>query len=414
MPGAGNISQEDNMATTDGTVIIGGGLAAAHAAQALREQGYSGGITLIADEATPPYERPPLSKEFLQGKQDAEAGIEHDADWYAAHDVNLVLGGHASEIDRQRHVVRLDSGDEYPYGQLLLATGADSRHLDLPGTDLPGVMMLRRLGDAQVLKEALATGGRLAVVGAGWIGLEVASSARQAGMEVTVVAPNNTPLENVMGEKIGAHFAEVHRSNGVELRMGTQVKGIIERDGRAAGLDTSDGEVPADVVLIAIGAVPATSLAEAAGLKTDNGVLVDSSLRTNDPDILAAGDVANAENAKLGRLRVEHWDNAIRQGELAAKTILNHADRYDWLPYFFTDQFDLGMEYVGHAGPGAQTVIRGTLESGEFIAFWLEDGVVTAAMNVNIWDVNDTLRSIVGRTLPADRLADTKVELADL
>ncbi|MDN5755165.1 MAG: FAD-dependent oxidoreductase [Micrococcaceae bacterium] len=402
------------MATSDGTVIIGGGLAASHAAQTLREQGYSGSITLIADEATPPYERPPLSKEFLQGKQDAEAGVEHDAEWYAAHEVNLVLGGHASEIDRQRHVVRLDSGDEFPYGQLLLATGADSRHLDLPGTDLPGVMMLRRLGDAQILKDALAAGGRLAVVGAGWIGLEVAASARQAGMEVTVVAPNNTPLENVMGEKIGAHFAEVHRSNGVQLRLGTQVKGIIERDGRAAGLDTSDGEVPADVVLIAIGAVPATSLAEAAGLETDNGVLVDGSLRTSDPDILAAGDLANAVNTKLGRLRVEHWDNAIRQGELAAKTILKHADRYDWLPYFFTDQFDLGMEYVGHAGPGAQAVVRGSLDSGEFIAFWLEEGVVTAAMNVNIWDVNDTLRSIVGRTVAEERLADTGVELADL
>lgn len=402
------------MATTDGTVIIGGGLAAAHAAQGLREQGYSGSITLIADETTLPYERPPLSKEFLQGKQDAEAGIEHDADWYAEHGVTLVLGGHASVIDRQRHVVRTDAGDEYPYGQLLLATGADSRHLDLPGTDLPGVLMLRRLGDAHVLKDVLAVGGRLAVVGAGWIGLEVASSARQAGMEVTVVAPNAIPLENILGQQVGAHFADVHRRNGVKLRLGTQVKGIIERDGRAAGLDTSDGEVPADVVLIAIGAVPATSLAEAAGIETENGVLVDSSLRTSDPDILAAGDVANAENTRLGRLRVEHWDNAIRQGELAAKTILNHADRYDWLPYFFTDQFDLGMEYVGHAGPGAQAVIRGTLESGEFIAFWLEDGVVTAAMNVNIWDVNETLRSIVGRQVEPARLADTEVALSDL
>lgn len=402
------------MAASDGTVIIGGGLAAAHTAATLRASGYPRNITVIADEAVPPYERPPLSKDFLQGKQDADAAIVHDAGWYADHDVTLAMGEHAASIDRERHTVRLGSGAEHVYGHLVLATGADSRHLDLPGADLPGVVMLRRIGDAQNLKDAFAAGGRLAVVGAGWIGLEVASSARQAGMEVTVVAPNSTPLGNILGEEVGGHFAGLHRANGVDLRMDTQVTGIIERDGRAAGIETSGGNVEADVVLIAVGAVPAVELAEAAGLDTDNGVLVDSYLRTSDPDILAAGDVANAENTQLGRVRVEHWDNAIRQGTLAAKTILGHTDRYDWQPYFFTDQFDLGMEYVGHAGPGAETVIRGRMDSGEFIAFWLEGGVVTAAMNVNIWDVNDTLRGIVGRTVEAGRLADPGVPLAEL
>ncbi|WP_372697444.1 NAD(P)/FAD-dependent oxidoreductase [Arthrobacter sp. JSM 101049] len=402
------------MAASDGTVIIGGGLAAAHVVQTLREHGYPNGITLIGDEPTAPYERPPLSKDYLQGKQAADASIVHDAGWYAEHDVSLVLGEQAASIDRQHHVVRLDSGSEHPYGNLVLATGADSRRLEVPGADLPGVHLLRRVGDAESLKDSFSAGGRLAVVGAGWIGLEVAASARQAGMEVTVVAPGSTPLGSVLGQEIGAHFAALHRANGVELRLGTQVSGIIERDGRAAGLETSAGEVPADVVLIAIGAVPATGLAEAAGLDVANGVLVDSALRTSDPDILAVGDVANAQNTRLGRLRVEHWDNAIRQGTLAAQTILGHDDRYDWLPYFFTDQFDLGMEYVGHAGPDAQTVIRGKLESGEFIAFWLEDGTVAAAMNVNIWDVNDTLRALVGRSIEPARLADAEIPLAAL
>lgn len=402
------------MAASDGTVIIGGGLAAAHAVETLREHGYPRSITVIADEATAPYERPPLSKDYLQGKQEAEAAIVHDTDWYADHDVALMLGERATSIDRAGHTVALASGGEVAYGQLLLATGAESRRLHLQGAGLPGVFMLRRLGEAQSLKEAFTPGGRLAIVGAGWIGLEVAASAKQAGMDVTVVAPSSPPLGNILGDEVGEHFADLHRSQGVHLRLGVQVTGIIEAEGRAAGLVTSDGEVPADVVLIAVGATPAVELAQAAGLDTDNGVLVDSALRTSDPDILAAGDVANAEHTELGRLRVEHWDNAIRQGELAAKTILGHTDRYDWQPYFFTDQFDLGMEYVGHAGPDARTVIRGDLDDGEFIAFWLEDGVVTAAMNVNIWDVNDTLRGLLGRALDADQLADGDVPLEDL
>lgn len=402
------------MATSDGTVVIGGGLAAAHVVQTLREYDYAESITVIADEGVPPYERPPLSKDFLQGRQPAEAAIVHDAGWYAAHDATLVQGEHAAAIDRERHVIRLGSGGEHAYGQLVLATGADSRRLDLPGVNLPGVHLLRRIDDARALKDSFAAGGRLAVVGAGWIGLEVAASARQAGMEVTVVAPGSTPLGTILGDEVGGHFAALHRAHGVDLRLGTQVTGILEYEGRAAGLATSAGEVPADVVLIAVGAVPAAGLAEAAGLAVDNGVLVDSALRSSDPDILAAGDVANAQNTRLGRLRVEHWDNAIRQGKLAAQTLLGHGDRYDWLPYFFTDQFDLGMEYVGRAARGAETVIRGNLEDGEFIAFWLEDGVVCAAMNVNIWDVNDTLRGIVGRRVEVARLVDPQVPLPEL
>lgn len=402
------------MAAADGTVIIGGGLAAAHAVQTLREHGYPGAITVVADEEMAPYERPPLSKDFLQGKQDAEAAIVHDAGWYAAHDVALMLGEHAVSIDRQAHTVGLDSGTRVGYRHLLLATGADSRRLHLQGAGLPGVFALRRVGEARNLKAAFTAGGHLAIVGAGWIGLEVAASARQAGMEVTVVAPGSTPLGSILGDEVGGHFADLHRRHGVHLRLGLQVTAILEEEGRAAGLETSDGEVPADIVLIAVGATPAVALAEAAGLETGNGILVDSALRTSDPDILAAGDVANAENTELGRLRVEHWDNAIRQGKLAAKTILGHTDRYDWQPYFFTDQFDLGMEYVGHAGPEAHTVIRGDLDEGEFIAFWLEDGVVTAAMNVNIWDVNDTLRALLGREVETARLVDEDVPLEDL
>ncbi|MET1034036.1 MAG: FAD-dependent oxidoreductase [Arthrobacter sp.] len=407
------------------TVVVGAGLAAAHTVQALREGGYAGSITLIGDEPVPPYERPPLSKEYLQGRKKPAEVFVHDAAWYAERGIDARWGTRAAGIDRDARTVRLASGEEVPYTRLVLATGATPRTLDVPGASLPGVHTLRRIGDADALRAAFDTGGRLAIVGAGWIGLEVASSARQAGLEVTVVAPNAVPLEAALGPEIGRYFAELHRRNGTDLRMNTSVTGILEANGRAAGLATDAGEVWADLVLVAVGAAPETALAAAAGLEVDNGVVVDARLRTRDPSVLAAGDVANAEHASLGRLRVEHWDNAIRQGKLAAATILadsvpdaaadaGGAALYDWLPYFFTDQYDVGMEYVGRAGRATDVVVRGDPDSGEFIAFWTEEGRVAAAMNVNIWDVGDVLRGIVGREVPRERLADAGVGLEDL
>ncbi|MEE1621622.1 NAD(P)/FAD-dependent oxidoreductase [Zafaria sp. Z1313] len=424
------------MSPQEHTVVIGAGLAAAHTVEALREGGYDGRITLIGAEPDPPYERPPLSKDYLQGRQEREKAIVHDASWYRGRGIDLRLGRTATDLEAASRTVVLDDGTGLEYTHLVLATGAVPRRPGLPGEELPGVHVLRRFEDSEKLKEVFDAGGRLAVVGAGWIGLEVAASARQAGMEVTIVAPDDVPLAKVMGPELGAYFAQLHHHQGVELRLGSTVTGILERDGRAAGLQTSDGDVPADAVLLAVGAVPLTELAEGAGLEVGNGVVVDSRLRASEPGILAVGDVANAQHATLGRLRVEHWDNAIRQGKLAAATILGRDEVYDWQPYFFTDQFDLGMEYVGRGGPDARTVVRGELEAGEFIVFWLDGdgaegsdagagrggaasgasgaGTVAAAMNVNIWDVNDALRALIGRSVDADRLADPSIPLDEL
>lgn len=396
-------------------VVIGAGLAGTQVVQSLREEGFTGSVTIIGSEPELPYDRTKLSKGYLQRDLERDQILLHSRDWYEQHDVRLLLGETVDSIDRAARTVHVVSGDSVPYDHLVLATGAGSRLLKLPGADLPGVLTLRDLAESDALRETLAKGGRLAVIGAGWIGLEVAAAARLAGMEVTVVDPVAQPLANILGERIGGYFADLHRRNGVDLRMGTGVEAILDSNGRAGGIRTDKGDIAADAVLMAVGAVPHVELAQQAGLEIDRGVVVDEHLRTTDPAILAVGDIANADNTLLGlKLRREHWDNALRQGALAARTILGKDDVYDWLPYFFTDQFDLGMEYVGNNAPTDEPVIRGSLESGEFIVFWLRDGVVTAAMNVNIWDVTDVLRGIVGQSVDADRLADQSVELTDL
>jgi 3-phenylpropionate/trans-cinnamate dioxygenase ferredoxin reductase subunit len=362
-----------------------------------------------------PYERPALSKDYLQGNAAAGTLFVHEESWYADHEVDTVFGDAAVSIDRLGNRVWLESGASLAYRQLVLATGASPRVLDIPGTDLAGVHTLRRIADSDALRGALAQVGRCVVIGAGWIGLEVAAAARSAGREVTVLEYAPLPLQRVLGDELGRYFAELHRSNGVELRTGASVSAIVGSDGQVTGVQTDSGLVPADMVVIGVGAAPNTALAADAGLKVDDGVVVDEHLRTSVPEILAAGDVASAHNVVLGRrVRVEHWDNAIRQGRLAARSILGRSDRYDWQPYFYTDQFDLGMEYVGHGQPDDDVVIRGDIASGEFIAFWLREGVVTAAMNVNIWDVNDDLRSLIGRAIAVDRLSAPASSLTDL
>ncbi|GAA2182330.1 FAD-dependent oxidoreductase [Brooklawnia cerclae] len=396
-------------------VVVGAGLAGTQVAQTLRDEGFSGTITLVGDEHGLPYDRTKLSKEYLQGRVDLPGILLHPDEWYDAEHLTLLRGETVVAIDRGAKSVRLASGASLAYDWLVLATGAAPRRIPLLGGDLPGVMALRSLGDSDALRELFASGGRLAVIGAGWIGLEAAAAAVGAGMSVSVIAPNNQPLDRVLGPTIGEHFANLHRRNGVDLRLGTTARGILERDGRAAGVRTDAGDVEADAVLVAVGATPRVELAEHAGIEVDRGVLTDEHLVTNDPAVLAVGDIADAWNTTLQtRIRREHWDNAIRQGALAAGTVLGRGGVYDWLPYFYTDQFDLGMEYVGDSLPTDDVVVRGTLASGEFIAFWLRDGVVTAGMNVNVWDVNETLRGLVGRQVDPARLADPGVDLSEL
>jgi 3-phenylpropionate/trans-cinnamate dioxygenase ferredoxin reductase component len=408
------------MANPSTFVIIGGGLGGAKAAEALRDKGFDGRIVLCAEEDRLPYERPPLSKEFLAGKKSLSDFTVHDSAWYREHEIDLRLGARASSVDRAAHTVELPDRAIVKYDKLLLATGSRSRRLPIPGSDAAGVHYLRIFEDASALNSALKEGSSLAVVGAGWIGLEVAASARQRDVEVTVVETAKLPLIGALGEEVGSVFATLHRDHGVDLRLHTQVEEITTADGRATGLRLGDGsKVAADAVLVAVGAHPNVELAEQAGLSTgDGGVLVDVSLRTSHPDIYAVGDIAAAEHPLFGgRIRSEHWANALKQPAVAAAGMLGEQAEYTELPYFFTDQYDLGMEYAGHAPTYDRVVFRGDVDGREFVAFWLDAGNrVLAGMNVNIWDVLDDVKSLIQSksSVDPDKLADSKAPLGEL
>ncbi|WP_327246468.1 NAD(P)/FAD-dependent oxidoreductase [Streptomyces sp. NBC_01320] len=410
-------------------VIVGGGLAGAKAAETLRAEGFSGRVILVGDERDHPYERPPLSKGYLAGKEARESVFVHETAWYAGADVELHLGTPVTALDRDARSVELGDGTVIHYDKLLLATGAEPRRLDIPGTDLAGVHHLRRLAHADRLKNVLSALGRdnghLVIAGAGWIGLEVAAAARGYGAEVTIVEPEATPLLRVIGPELGQIFTELHSDHGVRFHFGRKLTEIIGQDGMVLAARTDDGEEhPAHDVLAAIGAAPRAALAEAAGLdiaaRSDGGgIAVDASLRTSDPHIYAAGDVANAQHPLLGtRLRVEHWANALNSGPAAARAMLGQDVSYDRVPYFFSDQYDLGLEYSGWAPPGSydQVVIRGDAGKREFIAFWLKDRRVLAGMNVNVWDVTETVQELIkaGRPVDPDALADPSVPLESL
>jgi len=381
----------------DHVVIVGAGLAAVHAVETLRTEGYIGSLTVVGAEPYLPYERPQLSKEFLKG---SDFALAHDADWYAERDVRVLTSTRASGLDLDDAALTLASGERLPFDAALLATGAVPRMPDLPGIGTARV--LRTIDDAEDLKASLVPGASVVLVGGGWIGLEVAAAAREAGCEATVLEMADVPLGNVLGPEIARHLAGLHTKHGVEIRTGARVEAI-----EPGGVRVGGELVMADLVVAAVGAVPETSLAEGAGLEVGNGIVVDEHLRTSDPRVYAAGDVALARHTVLGPLRVEHWDNAIRQGRLAARAMLGQDAVYDWQPYFYTDQFEFSMEYVGRSAPDDDVVVRGDVDADQFIVYWLRDGVITAGMNVGIWDVNDTLRGMVGQ--PAD-----PTELTDL
>jgi 3-phenylpropionate/trans-cinnamate dioxygenase ferredoxin reductase component len=408
------------MPTHSTYVIAGAGLAGAKAAQTLREQGYDGPLTLIGDEHDRPYERPPLSKDYLQGKADRETIYVHPPTWYPKHDVQLRLGQLVTSVDRAAHTVMLADGSRLGYAKLLLTTGSSPRQLTIRGADLDGVHYLRRIGDSDRIKEAFDLASRVAVIGAGWIGLETAAAARAAGVQVTVLETAQLPLLRVLGPEMAQVFADLHRTKAVDLRCGVRVEEITGTAGRADGVRLGDGShVPADEVIVGVGIVPNSQLALAAGLDVDNGVRVDAQLRSSDPDIYAAGDVANAYHPLLGKhIRVEHWANALYQPQTAAKAMLGQHVVYDRMPYFYTDQYDLGMEYHGYAEADGydQLVVRGDLDRREFIAFWLYHGRVLAGMNVNVWDVADPIQALVRSGKPVDhvKLADPQVPLEAL
>ncbi|HEX8008829.1 MAG TPA: FAD-dependent oxidoreductase [Trebonia sp.] len=401
-------------------VIVGGGLAGAKAAETLREEGFDGAVVLFGTELERPYERPPLSKGYLQGNDERESVFVHPEQWYAEHDVDLRAGVTVDAIDPAGHTVAF-GGQTQSYDKLLLATGASARQIDIPGTDLDGVFYLRTLGDSERLRSSLGGGRRVVVIGAGWIGLETAAAARQAGGSVTVVEPQPAALLAALGPELGGMFTDLHRSRGVQFRFGETAKEIHGDAARRVGsVVTSDGTVvPADVVVIGVGAVPNDRLASAAGLEVSGGVLADAALRTSDPDIYAAGDVANWFNPLFGRrIRVEHWGNALIGGPAAARSMLGKNVTYDPVPYFYSDQYDLGMECAGLPSPGSydQVVYRGDREGMEFIAFWLSGGRLVAGMNVNVWDVTDDIQALIrsGRELDAGRLTNPEIPLPEV
>jgi len=408
------------MSPSSAYVIVGAGLAGAKAAETLREEGFGGPVVLIGDEAERPYERPPLSKDYLLGKAERETIYVHPPSWYADNGVELRLGVPVTGIDPAAHEVRLADGSRFGYARLLLATGSSPRRLTMPGTDADGVFYLRRVGDSDQIKAAFQAASRIAVIGAGWIGLETAAAARAAGVEVTILEAAELPLLRVLGPEVAQVFAGLHREHGVDLRFGVQVSEVTGSAGRADGVRLADGShVEADAVVVGVGITPNSQLAEAAGLETRNGVVVDAQLRSSDSDIFAAGDVASAYHPALGRhIRIEHWANALHQPQAAARAMLGQDVAYDRVPYFYTDQYDLGMEYSGYVEPGGydQVVFRGDVKRREFIAFWLADGRVLAGMNVNVWDVSEMIQALVrsGRSADPGRLADPGVPLDEL
>jgi 3-phenylpropionate/trans-cinnamate dioxygenase ferredoxin reductase component len=399
-------------------VIVGASLAGAKAAETLRQEGFEGRVVLVGEEATRPYERPPLSKNYLRGEADRSTVHVHDESFYEKQSIELRTGTRAVGLDTAAAEVVVVDGGRLGYDALLLTTGATPRRLTLPGADLAGVHYVRTVEDSDGLRQAIPAAGRVVVIGGGWIGSEVAASARQMGADVALVEAGRVPLARVMGQEVGRFYRDVHAAHGVELHLGVHVEALLGSSA-VTGVRLGDGTVvEGDLVVVGVGVAPRVELAEAGGLTVDNGIVVDDRLRTSVPNVYAAGDVANAWHPLFGaRLRVEHWANALNQGPAAARNMLGADQPYDRIPYFFSDQYDVGMEYSGHAPGWDRVVFRGGPDTGEFVAFWLDgERRVLAGMNVNVWDVTAPIQAIVRQRHPVDvdRLTDPDVPLESL
>jgi 3-phenylpropionate/trans-cinnamate dioxygenase ferredoxin reductase subunit len=398
-------------------IIVGAGMAGAKAAETLRAEGFDGRLLLFGDEPVRPYERPPMSKTYLRGQSTFDAAAVHDADFYKTHDIELHTSTVVASVDAAASEVQLAAGARLGYERLLLATGAEPRRPNVPGVELEGFHLLRTVADSDAIHAAVTAGAPVVVIGAGWIGSEVAASARELGAEVTMIDLVSVPLERVLGPEVGGVYRDLHEAHGVKVRLGVGIE-AMKGAGRIEEVRLTDGSViPAGAVVAGIGVLPRTELAAAAGLHIDNGVLTDACLATSAPEIYAAGDVASAWHPLYGApIRLEHWSAALNQGPAAARNMLGLATPYEKTPYFFSDQYDLGMEYRGWAPTYDRVVFRGDPAGGEFIAFWLRDGAVAAAMNANVWDQGDPLDALVRaqRVVDPGALADPGTDLAAL
>ncbi|WP_426978751.1 NAD(P)/FAD-dependent oxidoreductase [Pseudarthrobacter sp. O4] len=405
-------------------VIVGGGLAGATAAKTLRAEGFSGPVVVVAEEAHHPYLRPPLSKEYLLGKAGDDALPVVPEGWYAENGVELRLGEPVTHLDPGARTLSLGDGSRLEYASLLLATGARPRSIPLPGSGLDGVSTFRTVENSLRLRAGLVDGGRnVVMIGSGWIGMELAAAASTYGNTVTLLGPAKVPLAAAIGSELGGFFRSLHEANGVRFRLPASAAEITGQSGRVTGVVTDAGDVlPADLVIIAVGVVPEVALAESAGIGLRNGgILTDASLRTGTPGIYAAGDVANALHPFTGEHhRSEHWSNALNGGKVAAKAMLGQDAVLDTIPYFYTDQFDVSMEYSGFPTLiSGRPTIRGSLEGKEFLAFWQRDGQVVAGMSVN-WPRSDkpqkTIKALITAkaALAPEVLADPAVPLDQL
>jgi 3-phenylpropionate/trans-cinnamate dioxygenase ferredoxin reductase component len=400
-------------------VIVGASLAGAKAAETLRSEGFTGSVVMLGSEQHLPYERPPLSKGALKGDDSYDSATVHPEQWYADNDIDLRLGRTVTRLDPAAHQVHVKDQGPLDYDKVLLTTGSSVRRVDVPGADAEGVHYLRTLEDSQRLKKRFEAQPRVVVVGAGWIGMEVAAVAREHGATVTILEPQPTPLHGVLGPEVGQIYADLHVAHGVDLRVGEGLQEVLTESGQVSGVVTGNGDrVDTDMVVVGIGVTPNAGLAEDAGLDVDNGVLCDQSLRTSDPDVYAAGDIAHWFNPLFGqRVRVEHWANANDGGQAAARAMLGQETVYDVVPFFFSDQYDTGMEYAGYVPRGVQpdVVLRGDVAGREFMAFWLDAGRLLAGMHMNVWDTIDDVQALIRAGQPVDpqRLADTSVPLAE-
>lgn len=399
-----------------GVVVVGGGHAGLQVAETLRSEGYEGSVTVVVDDPHPPYQRPPLSKDYLGGKDAAPLPLR-GPQFAGEHRIHLRTGVTATGIDRQRHTVRLGTDEEVPYAHLVLATGAANRRLTCPGAELDGVHGLRTLTDAQRLSAAMTAARRVVVIGAGFIGLEFAAGARARGLEVTVLEFAPRPMGRAVSPVTGEWFARAHLESGIDLRLGEGIE-RCEGTGRVEAVVSTTGErYPADLVVVGIGVVPNTALAEEAGLEVDNGIVVDASLRTSDPAVLAVGDCASFPSVHAGiRSRLESVQNATDQARHAARTILGRSAGYADLPWFWSQQGPWKLQIAGLYRAGDETVVRGDPTAGKFSVYCFRDGALVAVESINRPADHMTARKLINGQVPLmpEQVADPSLDLKAL